>query len=302
MIVIGDLDLLAHGTTHMIVPTVAMSTSKSKIIRGETLTKVVGSPDVSLTILGHFSDSAAGISDYKKLMSMILSGNVFILKHSKIDDSDPLYSFIRLISRRTEFPAGHMLYYYVECVDGPAWGRTTVHTGTSIQVLDPNYLKAYDEIISPIWHDCSWLLDQTSKYFEYVFYLRNDYASGQDAILEIQAPDNLSNVKVYYSNGTSYTLIGDWGGADAWGATKNFTDPQSVAHDMIVNKITRGGTLSGLATASLRLGCNNRIMMKITGLSSNDAGGADSKTKYGKDQLLLKVKVTYSNEETTWID
>jgi|GEM_PF-2175410 len=299
---IGDIDLLKNGNVNNIVPSLVQTVSTSKIVDGETLPKVIGSPERRLTILGFFTDNIDGVADYNRLLNLIMSRKVYLFVVSKVDDSDPIYSFVRPYSLTPEAPAGHKINYTLDCYEVPAWGRTYINTGTSVYLLDLDYSKTYRDLLSPLWVKSGWQLDRYTRYFEYGSYVRNDHTSGQDIILEFQIPDNLSKFRAYYGNGSTYTLIGDWGGADAWGATKDFTDPQSVAHDMIVNNTIRGGTASSM-TSLLQFGCNKRVLMKITNMSANDAGGADSKTKYGADQLLLRVRVFYSSsEETTWVD
>jgi hypothetical protein len=301
-VTLGDLDLLEYGSVYQVVPQVVKIVSAKRLISGETDYRFMKGVERNYVIRGLFQDDIDGLSHYKKLGDMVASGGVYLLTVSDEYDSKPIYAFVRPHTLNPDLTAGRHIGYELECWEVPAWGRTYVNSGGYVSLLDLDYVNVGDDLYSPLWYVCDWILDRYTRYFEYAFYIRNDYGTGQNVVLEIQVPNNLSESKVYYYSGSAFTQVGDWGGNDNWGATKNFIDPKNVSHNVTVNYANRGESASNM-TSLLKLGCMKRILMKITGLGENDAGGADSKTKYGNDQLLLRVRVFYSNsEDTTWVD
>ncbi|MGQ9543678.1 MAG: hypothetical protein ACUVTM_06320 [Candidatus Bathyarchaeia archaeon] len=301
-ITLGPLDLLKYGTVYQVTPQIIKIVASKRLISGETIHKFMRGVERNYIIRGMFQDDIDGLSTYMTLSDIVSSGKVYMLVISDIDDQNRIYAFVRPHTLNPDMSAVRHIGYELECLEVPAWGRTYVNTGTGVYLLDLEYLRTMDDLYSPLWHVCNWVLDRYTKYFEYAFYVRNDYEEEQDIILEIQVPDNLSEFKMYYYDGENFNQIGDWGGDDNWGGAKNFTDPKNVSHNAIVNYTIRGGTASNM-TSLLKFGCMKRVLAKITGISENDAGGAESKTKYGADQLLLRFRISYSeNEETTWVD
>ncbi|MEM3502240.1 MAG: hypothetical protein QXH16_07575 [Candidatus Bathyarchaeia archaeon] len=299
---LGDLDLLKYGSVYQVVPQVVKIVSAKRLISGETNYKFMKGMERNYVIRGLFDDDYDGLLYYKKLGDMVASGKVYLLIVSDEYGSNPIYAFVRPHTLNPEMSAGRHIGFELECWEVPAWGRTYVNTGDDVCLLDLDYVNVDDDLYAPIWYVCDWVLERYTRYFEYAFYVRNDYKEGQDVVLEIQVPDNLSEVKIYHYKNGVFNLIGDWGGNDNWGDTKNFTDAKNVSHDVTVNHTTRGGSASNM-TSLLKFGCIKRVLMKITNMGQNDAGGADSKTKYGNDQLLLRVRIFYStNEDTTWVD
>jgi len=182
--------------------------------------------------------------------------------------------------------------WYLEIDGVPAIAHTHVQTD-EVYLHDLDYrlnLKSFDPHIGRF--SINYSADRLEV--DWQFYVDNDKASSQDVVLEIQCGDDISEFTLWYWNGSAWIQIGNWGNADAWGATKNFTDPESVIHDVTAGKNTRGQSVTGVGTVSRKLGCNHRVLFKITGMAADDA---DSSTVIGGDQLKLKAKLKHAAAE-----
>jgi len=300
---LSDLDLLANGNVTAINPTFSQTVQRSKIINAETITTVMEPTERSWSIVGFFRDSIEGNADYDTLNELLTRGDVYPFANSRNDYDAPRFAFVKLAGAGYGFPSGHLLNYSLQCFEVPAWGRTSCDTD-NVSLLDKIYRKAYRELLSPLWHKCDWAMDPYTRYFQYDFYVRNDGDADLDPVFEIQVPDSLTSAQLlYYKDDTDkWQEIGYWGDTDSWGDTEEFTDAGPVTHEVTLNATIRDGAVTGVGTASLRFGCEARLMFNITNLKLDDTGGVDAKTKYDSDQLLLRLKIVYESDVTTWID
>ena len=300
---LSDLDLLENGNVTAINPNFSQTIQRSKIINAETITTVMEPTERSWSIVGFFRDDIEGNADYDTLNEMLTRGEVYPFFSSRNDYDAPRFAFVKLAGSGFGFPPGHLLNYTVQCFEVPAWGRISCDTD-DVSLLDKIYKRTYRELLSPLWHKCDWALDPYTRYFQYDFYIRNDGDIDLDPVLEIQVPDSLSTVELFYykNDADGWISVGIWGDAEEWDETVQFTDAGSIAHDVTLDKTTRDGEIADIGLASLRFGCDERVMIKITDLKSDDTGGADAKTKYHSDQLMLRLKVVYTSNVTTWID
>lgn len=131
---------------------------------------------------------------------------------------------------------------------------------------------------------------------DWSFYVDNDSVDAETALLEFQAGDNLASLELWGWKAAAWSLIGHWGGEDAWDAVKAWTDDDAVSHDFRANTGLRGAAVAGIGTLSLGLGCQKRVLLSIATLSAE--GATDLSTAYGSDQLLLKAKLVHTSLES----
>jgi len=167
-------------------------------------------------------------------------------------------------------------YYDMIFAEQPALGTTDVQTSEAkLASLDE---LTYLEMFMPFWGRFVPTFNAGRTTFDYEYWLYNRKASIQTVIIEVQTHDLLSKFKLYYWNGSTYVLIGDWGGADAWDAIKAFTY-ETIAHDVRTNKGSRGDTLTGIGTISKKLGAKKRVLFSITNMQAADASGSTLRLK-----------------------
>jgi hypothetical protein len=184
------------------------------------------------------------------------------------------------------------VYHYTIDISGcPAIGYTTIRT-SDVYLHDLDYrmnLKSFDPHHTK--HNLTYSTNRGT--LTYDFYVDNDKASIQNALVEIQCGDDISRLTMY-SNAVAF---GTWGsGGSAWGGTINLTDGAGTVHPFIANKGTRGESLAGIGTVSYELGCKIRLLISVGNLSVQ--GASDVSTDYSGDQLKLRVALGHSVAES----
>lgn len=180
-------------------------------------------------------------------------------------------------------------YYRVNLKLIPGLGVTYAQT-FNVYLIDVDY-QAKAAVIDPLRGSFAATWSSGFLALQWDFYVDND-ASAQTAILEVQTGDDIATVEIWgYTTGAGWTVIGDWGDVDAWGASKDFTDGDAQTRTFKVNVGDRGDAVSGIGTVSKRLGLEQRALISI-GLGAHV--DTDEYTDYGTDQLKLRIKITHS--------
>jgi len=184
-------------------------------------------------------------------------------------------------------------YITLEVQEVPGVGFAYTQT-PDVYFHDRDYRMNLREF-NPFWGHHNTQIDENRLVFTQEFYLDNRKSQAQDAVYEICAGDNLTGFKLYGWK-TDWTLIGDWGGADSWGAAKTFTDNDSVEHAVTAAKGERGDTVTG-GTISWKMGCpRDRVLVKFDDLEASSA--YKHTTRYVRDQVLLKAEIIHTLRET----
>lgn len=202
-----------------------------------------------------------------------------------------------IVERITVSPALGTIYRFdmnvrkVPCIG-------TMYIQTDDIVLHDLHYRAGYKVVDPLVGDFNkaWSANRLVQTWE--FYLDNDKNAIQEAILEICACADISTIEISGWKAAAWVQIGDWGGAHAWNAARNFTDDDLIVHSFKVQKGVRGQLLAGIGTISNMLGNYNRVLASITNMAADAIPLTNVSTDYASYQLLLKVEITSTSRET----
>jgi len=244
------------------------------------------------------------ISGYMKAPTLAVVRSLLNLKHGLpvlLDLNDRWAGFIHWgrvgeISLRKQ-RASTLVYYDILFHQIPAIGTTYLQTPemwlhdldyrVSHRMFDPG-IGSFNQSVS------SDRLDWTWEYF-----LDNDKVSIQTGILEFQVGDDIDKLKIWgwKLDGThDWSLIGDWNGADAWAASKTFTDDGAISHVLKLDEGVRGEVIAGIGTISQMLGLTRRCLLSVTLMQAHTDN--DYSTDHSLDQIHLKVTAEHNARET----
>ncbi len=182
----------------------------------------------------------------------------------------------------------------------PAWSDTAQGCVGQTFILQPcsgveirkitNYSQDLNRFIQGhAYSFFNWAENKTGNWYSYEFYIRNEWNTSQNIILENFVPDHVSMVEVSYYDGEEYVKIGEWN-TTCYGRESYFEDPLGFRHRLAVHEPTPIGESaeSGLNTSDY-FGMVWRVLMEL-----NLSGGyVDDPTVYGGSQLRLKLKFQY---------
>jgi hypothetical protein len=219
-----------------------------------------------------------------------------------LDLNDKYTAFIQwvIVERLTATPILGSLYRFDMNVRKiPCIGTMYMQTD-DVYLHDLHYRASY-KVVDPLVGDFNkvWSANRLVQTWE--FYVDNDNNGITTAILEIFACADISTIEIWgWKDLTphAWSQIGDWGGAHAWNAIRNFTDDGANVMTFQVQKGVRGEALAGVGTISNMLGNYNRVLCEITNLQADAAPLTDVSTKHQDDQILLKVEITSTSRET----
>jgi len=191
---------------------------------------------------------------------------------------------------------GNVFYYDMLVNEVPAIGVTYLQTSEAY-LHDLDY-HANHRVFNPLSGRFAKSVTLDLLDWSWQFYVDNDKISIQTLIQEFQVGDDIDKLKIWgwKLNGShDWSLIGDWGGADAWDAEKTFTDDDAIAHVFRANYGDRGDVKAGIGTISQMLGLSRRVLLSITLMQAQS--GNDYSTDHSSDQLLLKVTAEHNQRE-----
>ena len=188
---------------------------------------------------------------------------------------------------------GGLVYLDILVNEIPGIGTTYVQTD-GIYLHDLQY-QSNQRVFNPLGARYNKSVTGDRLDWTWEFYLDNDTAGILTAVIEFQVGDDVDKLKVWGWKGGAWSLIGDWGGADAWNADKNFVDDGTITHVCKFQEGNRGAVLAGIGTISQMLGTYRRVLGSITLLSAHIA--PDLSTDVSLDQILLKVTAEHTLRE-----
>jgi len=237
-------------------------------------------------------DAEDAASTIKRLQNLHVHGLPVL-----IDLDDLLDGFIawgRVAEFRERMEAERSGVYQYELVVNlvPGIGVTYLHTGDA-ELHDLDYRAAF-RAFDPVQGRFGLEVSADRLVWTHQFYLDNDASSIQDLVFEVQVGDDINGFRIYAYKEGAWRLVGDWGGADSWGATKSFIDENAVSHDFTVDHGTRGEALTH-GTISRMPGLIRRVLIEVSNMQAQS--GNDYSIDYGSDQLLLKVSAIHAARE-----
>ncbi len=189
---------------------------------------------------------------------------------------------------------GKVFYYEILVNEIPAIGVTYLQTAEAY-LHDLDYY-ANHKVFNPLSGRFAKSVTVDRLDWTWQFYLDNDKASEQVLVLEFQVGDDIDKLKIWGWKTAGWSLIGDWGGAQAWDATRDFIDDQPITHVFRANEGIRGAVKAGIGTISQMMGLKNRVLLSVTRMMAD--GVSDLSTDYKSDQILLKVTAEHTERET----
>jgi len=206
-------------------------------------------------------------TDIEKIKSIESTRNVILLEITEVTPEFLAFGKIRSVRWIREEENVDIHEYEILFEEVPAATLTTMQTDNAY-IQDLLQMESFTTIY-PLWFQNNTVFNSARTQIDWEIHMVNKSGVTQDLIVEVQAHGYMTGFQLYYWDGTAYQLIGDWGGADAWGATKTFTDTNNVIHDVTLNKGIRGATITGIGTISRSIGTRTRVLFKITNMQNN---------------------------------
>ena len=277
------------GNVQRVEPTYRRSNVETKVGGGLTHWQNLYSPSVQWHITGYIASPTP--TAVNKILNLQHGLPVLV----DLNDRWPGFITWGRVSEIRPSPGrlGNVFYYDMVINEVPAIGVTYMQTSEAY-LHDIDYQANY-RVFNPLSGRFAKEVTGDRMDWTWEFYVDNDKNAIQTVIIELQVGDDIDKLKIWGWKAAAWSLIGDWGGADAWDAVKNFVDDGATTHAFRFQEGDRGDALAGIGTVSQMLGLSRRVLGSITLMSAHIA--PDLSTDYSLDQILLKFTAEHTQRE-----